>query len=128
MPKRSIQIRAANWQSSFLYQSRRFSKYKFRVHFSNVTCTKTRSAHSYFLYEDEITSALPFNVFSPWGPIWVCSFRGSVFSQVCTSGLPVNLEFILAQYTQLNDTTQNSNRHTNQLATALELHILPHYF
>ena len=58
----------------------------------------------------------------------VCSFRGSVFSQVCTSGLPVNLEFILAQYTQLNDTTQNSNRHTNQLATALELHILPHYF
>lgn len=58
----------------------------------------------------------------------VCSFRGSVFSQVCTSGLPVNLEFILAQYTQLNDTTQNSNRHTNQLATTLELHILPHYF
>ena len=60
--------------------------------------------------------------------LWVCSFSGFVFSQVCASVLPVNLEFILAQYTQLNDTTQNSNRDTNQLATALELHILPHYF
>ena len=38
--------------------------------FQMLLARKRGLAHSYFLYENEITSALPFNVFSPRGPIF----------------------------------------------------------
>ena len=90
MRKRSMLIRAANWQSSFSYQYRYFQNRNLGCNFQTLFVQKRSLAHPYLLYENEsfrhclsyylrrMATFLVLEVRFFEGSV----FRGSVFSQV----------------------------------------------